>query len=476
MNRRGWRRCLQRLVIPVVWAAQVLAAGLLPAAATARPNIVLLLADDLGYRDLGCFGSTAVETPHLDRLAAEGLKLTDFYAASAVCTPTRASILTGRYPLRFDIRQHFRDIDRFLPTSATTIAELLRDAGYATAHVGKWHLGGLHVDPAGRRSTDQPGPRQHGFEHFQTQIEQQPLRGRMGADRTLFRQGGTVLLRDGERVGPEDPASAKHLTDANGDFCVELIERFAASGQPFFLNCWWLVPHKPYEPAPEPHWSATAAPGITDDQHRFRSMVRHMDANVGKILAALDRSGITENTLVLFTSDNGAAFEGDVGTLKGGKTDLHDGGLRVPLIARWPGRVPAGRQSDAFGHTNDLLPTCCAAAGVPLPDDLPGDGLNLLPHLTGSPPPAWQQRGAVYWQLDLYKRMQRHEPKPKPYATEVARLGRWKLLARDGEPVELFDIEADPDEARNLLKVFPERAAEMASGLRAWLREERIEP
>ena len=134
------------------------------AKASERPNIILLLADDLGYGDLSCFGSPAVETPHLDRLASEGKRFTRFYAASAVCSPTRASVLTGRYPLRFGITKHFNDVNRWLPESATTVAELLKGAGYNTAHLGKWHLGGLHVDAKGKRLDDQPGPRQHGFD------------------------------------------------------------------------------------------------------------------------------------------------------------------------------------------------------------------------------------------------------------------------------------------------------------------------
>ena len=438
------------------------------------PNIILLLADDLGHGDLGCFGSPAVNTPNLDRLAAEGMKFTHFHAASAVCTPTRAAILTGRYPLRFDITKHFDDVHRWLPERATTVAELLHDAGYATAHVGKWHLGGLHVDENGQRLTDQPGPRQHGFDFYQTQIEQQPIRGKMGGNKTLFRQGGTVLLRNDEHVAKDDPFYTKHLTDANGDFSVQMIEKFAAGEKPFFLNLWWLVPHKPYEPAPEPHWSATAVEGISDDQHRFRSMVRHMDAKIGVILAKLDELGIADNTLIVFTSDNGAAFEGYIGDLKGGKTDLHDGGLRVPMIARWPGKIPAGKETDAFAHSNDLLPTFCEAAGVKPTADLPLDGRSLLPHLTGGAAPTMEERGTVFWQLDLYKSIQRHYPKPKPYATEVVRRGKWKLLALDGKPVELFDILADPNERTSVLDQHADIAGSMAQELKIWLAEDRI--
>jgi N-acetylgalactosamine-6-sulfatase len=325
------------------------------------------------------------------------------------------------------------------------------------------------VDEQGKRLDDQPGPRQHGFDFYQTQIEQQPLRGRMGRERTLYREGGTVLLRNDQQVNKDDPYYSKHLTDANGDFAVELIEKFAAEDKPFFLNVWWLVPHKPYEPAPEPHWSDTKADGISEDQHCFRSMVRHMDAKVGQILDKLDELGIAKNTLVLFTSDNGAAFEGFIGDLKGGKTDLHEGGIRVPMLVRWPAAIKAGQTSEAFSHSNDLLPTFCEAAGIELPQDLSVDGLSLLPHMKGERPPSDEARGTVFWQLDLYKVIQRHYPKPKPFATEVVRQGKWKLLALRGTPVELFDVESDPNEQRNVIDDYPELVVSLTAQLNQWL-------
>tara|TARA_B110000483_G_scaffold44606_1_gene55736 strand:- start:252 stop:1673 length:1422 start_codon:yes stop_codon:yes gene_type:complete len=454
-------------------AAWSLLLGLSAAGAESKPNIILLLADDMGYADLSCFGSPAVQTPHLDRLAAEGIKGTHFHSASAVCSPTRASILTGRYPLRFNITRHFNDVDMWLPESAYTLAELLGDAGYATAHVGKWHLGGLHVDDNGQRLTNQPGPHEHGFDHYQTQIEQQPIRGQMGSDRTVFRKGGTVLLRDDQHVAPDDPYFPKHFTDANGDYAVELIHKFAADDQPFFLNLWWLVPHTPYEPAPEPHWGDTAAAGTSDDQHRFRSMVQHMDAKVGAIMAALEQAGIADNTLIVFTSDNGAAWEGHIGDLKGGKTDLHDGGLRVPMIARWPGHIAAGTETNAFGHSADLWPTFRAAAGIKGIAPAQLDGINLLPHLTGAPAPTAEARGTVFWQMQLYRSLQRHYLKPEPYATEVVRRGPWKLLALGGEPVELFDILTDPREQWNLLAEQPDIVESMTTELKTWLAAKR---
>lgn len=439
-----------------------------------RPNIILLLADDLGYADLSCFGSPAVKTPHIDKLADDGMTFTKFYAASAVCSPTRASILTGRCPLRFGITKHFNDRNQWLPESANTVAELLRDSGYNTAHVGKWHLGGLHVDKNGKRLDTQPGPRQHGFAHYQTQIEQQPLRGSMSKKKALFRKGGTVLLRDDQRIAKDDPYYSKHFTNANGDFAIEMVEKFSAEDKPFFLNLWWLVPHTPYEPAPEPHWTNTTAEGISEDQHCFRSMVEHMDAKVGQLLAKLDELGIADNTIVLFTSDNGAAREGNIGDLKGGKTDLHEGGIRVPMIVRWPAAIKPGQETKTFGHSTDLLPTFCEAAGIELPTEMPLDGLSLLTHFKGGPAPTTEERGTMLWQLNLYKSIQRHYKKPEPFATEVAMLGKWKLLSRDGKPVELFDVEADPNEKQNLIKEYPELVKTMTAEVQEFLEAPRV--
>jgi N-acetylgalactosamine-6-sulfatase len=196
-------------------------------------------------------------------------------------------------------------------------------------------------------------------------------------------------------------------------------------------------------------------------------MVAHMDHKIGGIVAKLEQLGIRENTFILFTSDNGGAYEADVGGLKGGKTDLHEGGIRVPMIASWLGQIPAGTTSNILGHTNDILPTFCAAAGVELPAETQIDGLSLLPILTGEK--TTRDRGTVFWQVDLYRHLQRHYPKPEPFATEVARRGRWKLLAMDGKPVELFDLESDPREETNLLEKQPSVAAELESELRGFL-------
>lgn len=432
-----------------------------------KPNLILILADDMGYADPACFGGKAVATPHLDALARAGTRLTRFYAASAVCTPTRASILTGRYPLRFDIRAHFPDDESHLPRGVVTLPGLLRQAGYATAHVGKWHLGGLHLSHARNRTQAIPGPHEHGFEHYLCQNEEQPLRGRLGNARRLYRDGGTCLLRDDLPVPPSDPYYREHLTDIIGREAIRLVEEFHRQQRPFFLNVWHLVPHTPYEPATEPHFGRTSADGITEDQHRFRSMVAHLDATIGALLAQLVALGIERNTLVVFTSDNGGAYEADNGPFKGGKTDLHEGGIRVPMIASWPGRIAAGVSRNAAASTIDLLPTFCAAAGVPVPSSAGVEGIDLLPHLCAGASIA--DRGPLFWQLDLYRTMQRRSPKPQPYATEAISRGNWKLLARAGAPLELFNLAEDGGESDNRLAQHPAIAAELADEIRKFL-------
>lgn len=435
----------------------------------ARPNIILMLCDDLGWRDPSCFGNDRLATPNIDRLARGGIRLTRFYSASAVCTPTRASILTGRYPLRFDIRQHFVDSGEFLP-ACTTLPKLLKQAGYGTVHIGKWHLGGLRGVDLARRDRV-PGPHEHGFDHYLCQQEDRGLRTQLAGQKLLYRKGGTCLLRDDRKVGADDPYFNMYLTDVYGEEAVRQVRKLHGEGQPFFVNLWWFAPHQPYEPAPEPEWTRTAAEGISEDQHRYRSMVARVDYQVGRILDTLDELGIADDTLVVFLSDNGGAYEANIGQLKGGKTDLHEGGIRVPFLARWPGRIKANSECSQLGHTNDLLPTICSAAGVSLADGLALDGMDISPLLTGRPQA--RRRGTVFWQVDPYRTLQRHYPRPQPYAKEAARNGRWKMLAADGTPLELFDVESDVGEEHNLLAEQPEQAAALATALKAWLAEPR---
>jgi N-acetylgalactosamine-6-sulfatase len=262
-----------------------------------------------------------------------------------------------------------------------------------------------------------------------------------------------------------------HWTDIIGQEAVRLVEEYHRQGRPFFLNVWHLSPHTPYEPGIEPHYRNTAAPGISEDQHCYRSMVAHLDATIGALLAKLDELGIRDQTLVVFTSDNGGAWEADNGPFKGGKTDLHEGGIRVPMIASWPKRIPAGKTSDAVAGTVDLLSTFCAAAGVTVPRAARVDGINLLPHLLEGRD--IRDRGPLLWQLDLYPNMQRRTPKPTPFATEAAIHGQWKLLTREGQPLELFDLQADVGETNSLLEDRSDIAEKLAGEIRVFLNAPR---
>ena len=452
-------------------AAFLSTSGCLRQKRTNKPNIIFILADDLGFGDLGCYGSRAIQTPHLDDLAASGMRFTQFYAASAVCTPTRASCLTGRYPLRFNITGHFRTNlleyrDEHLPLKAVTLPKLLKKAGYATAHVGKWHLGGLSKEHLNNRAKGVPGPHQHGFDHFLCMYEDQNRQDLL-QKRRMYRDGGRFLVRNDQPL----PSIGRHWTDYKIDESLLLIEKFHKEGRPFFLNLWYDAPHTPYEPAPDPYLNRYKSRAKGDDL-LYRSMVTHLDAGVGRIRAKLNELGIEKDTLIIFTSDNGPSFEGSPGSWKGGKADLHEGGIREPMIAFWPGKIPKGVVSDELVHTNDLLPTFCAAVDHQLPQDLQVDGLNILPHLIDEKPLG--ERGTLFWQLDLYKWYPQPGDKPLPYATEVARRGPWKLLASNGRPVELFHLEDDPYERRNLLDVWLDVAKELATELQAWLKEPRM--
>ena len=442
------------------------------AVAAQRPNVILLVADDMGYGDPSCYGGHAMPTPHLDGLARLGMRYTHFYAASAVCTPSRAGILTGRYPIRFGIDRHFKDDGTHLAKSAVMVSTLLQKAGYATWHVGKWHLGGLRTEDLAARSAGRPdaapGPLQFGFEHTLATLEGHPRR-HLAEEKRFYRDSGKFLVRNDRRA----PAETAHWETIKVNEAIALMEKKPADGGPFFLYLCFDAPHAPYEPAPEPHYAAAQATGATGDQLNFRSMLAHLDSEIGRLTGYLQRTGRLDNTLLLVTSDNGAAYEGEVGPFKGGKTDLHEGGLRVPLFAVWPGRIQPEAISRQRGQHVDLLPSICEAAGVAL-GNLPLDGISLLPNLTRGVP---IERGALFWQINVYERLQRHYPKPTPIATAAVMQGPYKLLLNERHAaVELFQLENDPGENRNLLDAQPEKARELAGIAHRILGEPRANP
>lgn len=470
MNRREFLSCAVMGGLAATVMPRCLA-GHAASPSKSKPNVIVLLADDLGYNDLSCFGSKDIQTPHIDALAKEGRLYQRFYSASAVCTPTRASLLSGRYPLRFDIREHYKcdpRIPEFLPANTQTLAKVLKAHGYATAHVGKWHLGGLVVSQIKARAAGDktiPGPLEHGFEHYLA-MREDDTRARLVNERRMYRQGGEYLFRNEQ---PAEPMEG-FLTDIQTNEALSLIDRYHQQRRPFFINLWFDAPHTPYEPAPPPHLTRyeTAAKG---DTLLYRSMVSNLDANIGRVADKLKALGIFENTLIVFTSDNGPSHQGSPAPWKGGKADLHEGGIRVPMFAVWPEHIPQGTISDEFAHTNDILPTVCAATDIKLPVDVKSDGVSILDNLTGNEPV--KRQWPVFWQMNLYMWYPQPGTKPKPFATEVARDKNWKMLAYQGKAVSLFDLQKDPKETTNLIERHPEIVSRLETQLNQWLKEPR---
>ncbi len=411
-----------------------------------RPNIVIIFADDLGYGDLGCYGSPTIRTPHLDRMAAEGF--TDFYSAAEVCTPSRAALLTGRYPIRSGMCGHrrvlFPNSEGGLPPAEVTIAEALRPLGYATAHIGKWHLG-IH---SGSRPLDQ------GFDHSFGLPYSNDMDGRADLPRGASgspnppRDGWNVpLIRDGEVV--ERPADQTTLTRRYTEEAVKLIRRW--KDRPFFLYFAHAFPHVPLFASPE--FQGKSRAGIYGDT------VEELDWSVGQVLDALKHEGIAERTLVFFTSDNGPWLimgdqGGSAGLLRDGKGSTWEGGMRVPGIAWMPGRIRHGVASEP-ANAMDLFSTALRMAGAPLPESATIDGADLSPLLFEGK--TLRQRAFFYYRGDQLF---------------AARWGRWKAhfrtqpgygqaKAEEHEPPLLFHLGRDPSEKRNVAAAHPEVIAEI---------------
>jgi len=434
--------------------------------------------DDLGWKDLTCYGSDFYETPNLDRLAAEGMRFTDAYAACPVCSPTRASILSGKYPATVGVTQFIGghavgklcDVPYFasLPASEVSLARSLGEGGYQTWHVGKWHLG-----------KKQTFPENHGFD---VNVG--------GCDWGLPQNGyfspyGLPTLED----GPE----GEYLTDRLTDEAIRLIEE--AGEQPFFLNFWHYAVHTPIE-APEPlvekYREKARRLGLDQQttfeegeefacQHKrgmrvkrrllqsdptYAAMVENMDANIGRVLDALERTGKADNTIVIFTSDNGglATAEGSPTCntpLAEGKGWMYEGGTREPLMIRWPAVVAAGSESDVHVTSPDFYPTLLEAAGLPARPVQHCDGKSFLPLLNGRE----FERGPVFWHYPHYSNQG-----GTPGAS--VRDGRWKLIEFfEDEHVELYDLLEDQSEQNECSNAHPEIVARLRGALDRWKTE-----
>jgi len=404
-----------------------------------QPNIVFILADDMGYADIGCYGRPEVSTPNLDRIAARGVRLRHGYANSAVCSATRVALITGRYQYRLPLgleeplagKTHLG-----LPPEHPTLPSILRDAGYATALVGKWHLG---VPPTF-------GPSLSGYDRF--------FGIRSGAVDyyTHMNSRGAHDLWDGDTPVERDG----YLTDILGDKAVETVNDFVARGRPFLLSLHFTAPHWPWE-VPGDRTEAERLRGSNlrhydgGTQCIYYRMIEAMDAQIGRVLAAIEATGQTDNTIIIFTSDNGGERFSATWPFTGMKTELLEGGLRVPTLVCWPARIPGGQISDQVAITMDWMPTLLAAAGTAPDPAFPPDGLNLLPLLER---PGTVVPRTLFWRY-------RHNQQ------RACRDGDYKFLKiRDN--TFLFNVVEDPRERANLKDRLPDVYARLLAAWEAW--------
>lgn len=434
-----------------LFAALALAAAISSSAAPAKPNFIIIFADDLGYGDLGCYGHPSIRTPNLDRMASEGMRFTDFYTADSVCTPSRSAILTGRLPVRTGMwgnvkRVLFPESKTGLPTNEITIAAALKPQGYATAIIGKWHLGCLPPFL----------PRQHGFDlHFglpySNDMDRSPdaPKGRaifLNPQPSYF----NVPLRHNEQI-IERPADQNTLTRRYTEEAIHFID--ANRNQPFFLYFAHSFPHVPL--------FASAQFKDTSPRGRYGDAAEEIDWSVGQVLAALRERKLADNTFVIFTSDNGPWLiqdeqGGSAGLLREGKGSTWEGGMREPAIAWWPGKIKAGGVEHSLASTLDMFPTLLTLAGVELPKDRPLDGASIAPLLFGTGPSSRTQM-FYYRGNQLYA--VRQGPFKAHYLTQSA---YGKDAPEKHDPPLLFNLEQDPSENFNVAASYPEVLADIA--------------
>jgi arylsulfatase A-like enzyme len=400
-----------------------------------RPNFVFILADDLGYADLGCYGGRSGCSPELDRMAAEGLRFTHGYSNSPVCSPTRFALATGRWQYRLRggndepiASRHRGNAELGLPPTHPTLASLLRDAGYATALVGKWHLGFLpHFGPLKSGYQEFFGPMSGGVDYF-----------------THKDSSGAHDLFEGEAEAHRNG----YLTDLISERALEFIER--RKNEPFLLSVHYTAPHWPWETRGDEAEARRIEKIFHFDGgsvETYLTMVRQMDEGIGRIMAGLKQAGVDRNTLVVFTSDNGGERFSDTYPLVGKKMDMLEGGIRVPYIARWPARLPAGQTYDRLAMGMDWTATFLAAANVKPHPDYPLDGIDLFG--------ATVERN-LYWRM-IY----RHQ--------KAVRSGVWKYLSIEGSEF-LYDLSRDSRERANMRYREPEKFAELRDAYLEWDR------
>jgi arylsulfatase A len=413
--------------------------GVSPAPA-AQPNLILFLADDLGWGDLACFGHPVIKTPNLDAFAKQGVRLTQCYAASGVCSPSRSALLTGRTPHRNGVFTWIAEGSPLhLRTSEITLPKLLKGAGYATCHSGKWHLNGLFNNPA------QPQPGDHGYDWWMaTQNNAGPSH-----------ENPNNFVRNGQPVGQLEGYSAPLVVSE----AVTWLKEKRDKTKPFFLAVWTHEPHYPIKSDPK---FKALYPDLADDvQREHHANVTQMDFAFGQLMKALDEQKLADSTFVFFTSDNGPEGNGTTtpgrgssGGLRDRKRSMHEGGIRVPGLARWPGKIPAGSVSDVPVIGSDVFPTMLGLAGVKPPAGRVLDGVDVLPALTGKAAKLDRPQ-PLFWRLHM-----------APNSKIAMRVDDWKILANaELTEFELYNLKSDAAEATDLKSAEPQRFATLREQL-----------
>ncbi len=403
-------------------------------APASRPNIIFILADDLGYGDVGCFGQKRIKTPSMDKMAVEGMKFTSCYAGSTVCAPSRCTLMTGLHTGHCRIRGNANNT--FLHTTDTTVAEILKKAGYRNSLIGKWGLGEEGSDGL---------PNKKGFDESFGYLNQ-----------THAHDYYTdYLIKDGKRVTIEGNLNNGRKVYSHDLFATAALE-FLDKNQhgPFFLYLAFTIPHMKMEvPSDEPY----AKENWPQSQKNKAAMITHMDKDIGRVFDKLKELHLDENTIVFFSSDNGPHHEGvdptffnASGPFRGIKRDLYEGGIREPTIVRWPGKIKAGTESDFAWAFWDFLPTACDLIHVKAPEKL--DGFSIVPTLFGQSQPPHE---FMYWEF--------HEGGSK----QAVRMGQWKALRLvPGQPLELYDLKTDPGEKHNVAAEHPDEIAKIETYLK----------
>ncbi len=415
-----------------------------------KPNIIYVLADDLGYGDLGCYGQRKIKTPCLDQMAAEGMRFTQHYAGSTVCAPSRCSLMTGKHTGHCTVRGN---VDVLMRPGEVTIAKLLKQAGYTTACIGKWGIG--HPPPP-------DDPHKNGFDHFFGYLSMWHAHNYYTD--FLWRNGEKVRLRNVVRHPTKHYKKGQEglvgLASEKIDYAHDLFTREALAfiekqTKPFFLFLPYNIPHANNEARgfgehgmEVPDYGIYKEKDWPEAEKGKAAMISRMDRDIGTIFKKLRELGIDQNTLVIFSSDNGPHKEGGVNpdffdsnrSLKGIKRDLYEGGIRVPMIACWPGRVEAGSRSDHVSAFWDVLPTLAEVAGAPIPEDI--DGISMAPALLGK---RQKQHDYLYWEF--------HEGRSK----QAVRMGNWKAVRlAPSRPIELYDLGSDIGEENNVADRHPD--------------------